>query len=552
MFSSMRPISLFLGGALLVAVGLVPPAQGQTVVQAVPSAKFVDSIGVNTHFAYFQDTTQVYQQANFAQLTSALTNLGVAHIRDGFIPSYAGSTSSGYYQELHTLAASGIKSDLIMDPSQGTLSSQIAALEVLNAGGTAPVEAVEGPNEPDGRTFSYNGQGFPAGAIAFQGDLYTGIKSNSQTIDLSVLGLSEGVTYTYGTPGSGNDTQPILDGQEYPICDYGNFHPYTYGGNPYTQHFSYDGIPWYYGNAQFPSVNLDQYPFCFDLYQPPFALYVGNGTANQQGAATTMTASRPMFATEKGYFTGTAARSVTPTTFAKYIPRVFAEDFRLGIVRTYTYELMDQGTDVTNLEDNYGLVGYNFTPKAAYSCLQAMIAQLRDTGGSFTPGSLTYAISVTPPSGYDLSSVIPDYFYNPSSSVHSVLLEKSTGKFELLLWNDISSSAIEDTSGNPITTTARDTDPPPFPTVITFTTPIVSATIHNLSPSGTPFVTTGTIVNNQLSVSVPDNLMIIELSPMTANTPTLPRWELMFLALSLAAAAIKCLPRRLLPPRNGT
>jgi hypothetical protein len=40
--------------------------------QAISASAFINSIGVNTHFAYCFDTTQSYQTANFAQINPLL------------------------------------------------------------------------------------------------------------------------------------------------------------------------------------------------------------------------------------------------------------------------------------------------------------------------------------------------------------------------------------------------------------------------------------------------------------------------------------------------
>ncbi len=489
----------------------------------------MDSIGVNTHFAYYLDSTSIWYQNNFSALTSALTTLGIKHIRDGLIPAYANSPTSGQNVVLHTLASSGIYCDLIADPSQGTVASQESAIKALNL--TTPVaEAIEAPNEADNiSTFSYNGQGFPAGDIAFQHDLYTALKADPATSGLTVIGLSEGTTYGYqgaGNPGG----QPIANGALYATCDWGNCHPYAFGGNPFTARFGYETLFWYYGNGQFPSDNIGQYPYTFDIYAPPFALY--NGQGQQIGL-------RPMAATERGYYNGTAAKSVSAISMAKYIPRTFAEDFAKGIVRTYTYELMDEGTTLSNPEDNFGLVGNNFTPKPAYYCLQNMISLLRDSKTSFTPGTLSYSINVTVPSGYG-SATVTNGSYDPTTAVHSVLLQKSSGVFELLVWNDISSTSTADSSGNALIGTARDLSPPPFPAVITLDGTIVSATVHNLDPSGNVITTPGTITNHQLAVNVPDNVLIIDLAPLSStgsDTPAMPLWALVVSAGLLLLAA---------------
>ena len=130
-----------------------------------------------------------------------LYDLGVLHIRDGLVVNYANNPSSGYYQELQTLAANnGIHSDLISDPrgdlGTQTPTSSLNGIISLNAT-TNIVDAIEGPNELDADgNYTYDGYtGFPSNVIAYQQQLYSAFKGNSKTANLTVIGPSEGVTY---------------------------------------------------------------------------------------------------------------------------------------------------------------------------------------------------------------------------------------------------------------------------------------------------------------------------------------------------------------------
>jgi len=456
--------------------------------QAVSSQTFVNSIGVNTHFANFLDPNSVWYSGNFPQLTKALTELGVRNIREGLIPTYATNPASPYTTELQQLGADGILANVIASPAQGSIASQISAVIALNTGTAVVVGSVEGPNESDiDSSFTYNNLKFPAATVAFQTDLYTAMKSSTNALikKTTIIGPSEGGTYS---PGS----NPIGTGSLYAYCDLGCFHPYSYGGNPFSNRFAYDTITWYNGAAQCVSVATDpgENTAAFQTYQTPF--YDGTSAAM----------ARPMAATERGWFTGTSVESVSQTTFAKYIPRLFAEDFYDGIARTYSYELMDEGTDVTNQQDCYGLVNSDFTPKPAYKALQNLIALTSDSNANgFTPGSLGFSVQVNPPTGYQRAIAL-----------HYLLLEQSNGIFQLLLWNDISSSAVTDTAGNNLKGSARDIKPPVFPTTITFTTPILSATIYNITPAGSLVTTTGSFASNALTINVPDNLLVVNLT----------------------------------------
>ena len=317
---------------------LIPLTARAGTEQAISASAFINSIGVNTHIAYCFDNTQSYQTGNFAQINTLLIGLGVEHIRDGLVCAYADDPTNtygnaAYDQEFATLAANGIRSDLISDPrgdnNTQTPAMAVSAIATMNANGCG-VESVEGPNELDlAGNYNYDGNvGFPNNVMAYQQGLYTTFKANPQTSGLTVIGPSEGQTYSSAAE------NPLPAGSMYNYADVGNFHPYSFGGDYESQHYTYDSINWYYGQADTPSVNIDgQWPYTFPIYQPPFAQYNNSGT---------MTAALPIYATEKGYFNGTAAESVDAVTLAKYVPRMFADDMLYGISRTYSYELLDQ------------------------------------------------------------------------------------------------------------------------------------------------------------------------------------------------------------------
>jgi len=136
--------------SLLAGLAFTPNGWAQSQ-QAVSSEDFVDSIGVNTHFANCLDSTCIWYSGNFTQITSALTNLGIKNIREGLIPSYASNPTSAYAKELTSLAQAGILVDMITSGTteQGAIASQVSAIQAINSGTIPVVGAVEGPNESD-------------------------------------------------------------------------------------------------------------------------------------------------------------------------------------------------------------------------------------------------------------------------------------------------------------------------------------------------------------------------------------------------------------------
>lgn len=64
--------------------------------------------------------------------------------------------------------------------------------------------------------------------------------------------------------------------------------------------------------------------------------------------ATSTWPGKPVIATETGYCNDlTAADSVPEDVAARYMPRVFLEQWLYGIKRTYIYELVDVGSNVS-------------------------------------------------------------------------------------------------------------------------------------------------------------------------------------------------------------
>jgi len=457
--------------------------------QAASADSFVDSIGVNTHWDY---TDEVYY-TNYTAVKNALIALGVRHVRSGL---------NGRQQDL---AASGIKSLVGVYPNDaggptwtsgnitGTLIPQIKAVNSpLNA-----IDGVEGPNEPDlfwpSMGFTYNGQGWSSsgggGATLFMKDLYTALKNDPQTASIPVVAMPLGGTYQPGQ-------NPLASAGLAPYVDYGCFHPYP-GGNPFANQFSYDTIPfvggaggyWAWGGE--PSGNMDEWSYSYDVYSPPF----GN---------------KPMYATETGYFTGTATNSVSQTAFAKYIPRLLMEYFRRGTKKTYLYELIDENTDAGNSEQNYGLLYNNVTPKPAYTALQSLIQLLAEPGvsPSFVPGSLPYSISVAPNGGYTMTEL-----------VHPTLLQKSNGSFYLVLYHEVANTSGYDTSGNKITGTSRDITPPAMATTISLPGFTGKAFVYSYDSNWQLQWSPLTVTGGQATVNIPDKVTVIQLDPVGGSIP---------------------------------
>lgn len=460
------------------------PALYAAQVKAKTANAFVESMCVVTHLGY-PDTPY---GSNYKGVKQKLVELGIRHIRDG-------GSSADFIAKIKELGAVGIKTTFTLDPRIGVAPNSSYWVKapsyyindfVKNKVGTNAIDSVEVLNEIDlfhdqnggyywhpGDTEKLNNDPksplyWKTYAESVTKDTWKALKSDPATAGVKVIGPSLGRSYDYSSK------SPLGDLSAY--VDWGNFHPYPGGGNGYSYPFNYNTIAKYHWHGNFPSVNIDEWPYAFDVYQPPFG-------------------SKPMAATETGYNTSTASKGISEKMHSKYMPRLFLEYFRVGIARTCSYELVDEWNQPGNPEANYGLLRHDLSPKPAYTALKNLIGLVKDPGANFTPGSLDYTLAVNPPTGY-----------NRTQYVHHLLLQKQDGNFYLVLWHEISNG---DTSSTPVRAIA----PPPMPTKVKLNTPISSATIYSLDDSGKMSSRAATISKNTISLDVGDKVRIIKLVP---------------------------------------
>jgi hypothetical protein len=465
------------------------PLNSSGPVRATSADAFVDSIGVATHWGWYPSQST---------LESLLVNSGIRHIRDGAVPT-----------AMRVLHAGGITETMVIDPVNGIIpnssywsgqpasrTSQIASY-IKTQMPAGSVDAVEGPNELDVFYKQYKWHPSDVTALssspsaanyyglygtAVMKDLWTAIKSDPALASIKVIGPAVGTQ----VPSS------YAAGALYNVSDYGNFHPYPGRTNTYTYPQPYDTITKYYWNSYQPSSNIgsDPYggnPLLFNWYKPPFA----SGSS-----------AKPMIATETGYQTSTNSGGVSVLAQAKYVPRLYAEYFRNGIARTFTYELYDEGSDQENTEHNFGLIYNNLSPKPAFIALQSLIGLLEEPGASFTPGTLAYSLNVK-----------PNGAYTRTAYVHELLLQKSDGRFYLLLWHEVSDSSNTDATGNQLTTRQRDISPAALTTTICLPSSIHSAILFSYTPSWTLQSAQLSVVNSQVTIPVGDTVSVLELEP---------------------------------------
>ncbi|MDB5326385.1 MAG: hypothetical protein JWM57_1954, partial [Phycisphaerales bacterium] len=215
--------------------------------------------------------------------------------------------------------------------------------------------------------------------------------------------------------------------------------------------------------------------------------------------------SKPIWNTETGYYTGTDTGNVTEAAEGKYIPRMLTEFFNKGVQRTYLYELVDEASDASNRENRYGLARQDGSAKPAFNAVKNLIALTDETptwdatAKSFhqpvnAAGSLDYTIAHDPS-----ETTVSDI-----SNIHHLLLKKSNGEYDLLLWREASKN---------------DTSAATRKVAITINSPLTSASYFSDLTQSTLTPTTTWSNRSTFSIDVPDSVVVLRLTPGTSVAP---------------------------------
>ncbi|HCE45452.1 MAG TPA: glycosyl hydrolase [Lentisphaeria bacterium] len=268
--------------------------------------------------------------------------------------------------------------------------------------------AFEGNNEPNNWGVKYQGEAggqrkswLPVAKL--QRDLYSAVKGDPVLKEYPVWSLSEGGAQTDNAglqfltiPGGAGTLMP--DGTRY--ADYANCHNYI-------------------GHSNWPGLHDNQAWVAAD---PTSACKVDGLYGNYgktwmkkfQGYSEAELLKLPRVTTETGRLI--LKGDTTEEQQARLNLDFYLAQFKRGWSYTAIYLLRDRSDEGGNQQ--WGFYRADYTPRKAALYLHNLTAILADTGSIPVLGQLNYSIP------------------NQPATVHELLLQKSDGKFELVVWNE--------------------------------------------------------------------------------------------------------------------
>lgn len=334
---------------VLPALGTLPASSGTET--PLSATSFSDSIGVELHL-----TVDGPYASDFAVWAPILIASGIKHVRDGICPSYFDRKwcTTSVPQHMEELGKNGIKFDLVtsMNDPFAWVQQYATAQNIEQI-----IDSYEGPNECDASADCPTD--WKATEASWQQQIYS-----LQTPDVKIIAPS--MTTAAGYSALGN-----IAG----FADLGNIHDYPAAYPPESQTVTPLHLQW----------------------------------------ATSMTGSLPVWSTEVGYSTDPthADNGVPQVVQERYLPRLLLEHLRLGVMRTYLYQLFDYGPDGGKY---MGLLNPDYSPKPAWTRLLQLMRLLADSG----PAPQT-------PLAYSISG-------DSNGTLDHLLFQRSDGSYVLALW----------------------------------------------------------------------------------------------------------------------
>ncbi len=384
----------------------------------------------------------------FGGMLPLLRESGIRHVRVGICKNVV---QCSFFKNLDK---AGIKGTVIegADTTAEQLSELLANDGPLTEGGFA--EALEGINEPNNPGMPWYTPQWVDRTRSQQKLLWDTVKSNPKTAGLTVLGPS--ICCNYSDQKKLGDLSAFLDA--------GNMHDY------------------------------------FGVMNPGSIFYTGAYSIDyQRGVQAAVSGSKPMISTESGWGTkgSEPANEVDAVVQQKYVLRGFLEHRLHDVVRAFDFLFVDDPS-AGSAYDSFGLVAVSkagrLQPKPSYVALKNFIKTLADSAAPFVPGGLSFTIS------------------GDAASVDHLLLQRSDGSFDLLLWLELPD--WDKKKDRPISY-------PPQKVTIALSTPIASAGLSRFDAQGSGSLARSSlsVVDERVELDVTDLPEIVHLVP-TGAPPT--------------------------------
>jgi hypothetical protein len=385
----MNRLSIFLLAPIAIASSGINMASAQTT--AISANDFLSSIGVVSAISR--------RGEDLENTIDAARYLGIRWIRSG----YESRVPVEDLIELHNQTGVCFSYGLL---SGGTNISRLldGARQLAEAGALIAVEGLNEPNnwgvtyqnEKGGRDLSW----LPVAKL--QRYLYNAVKSDPVLAEYPVWSLTENGAETDNVglqfltiPDDANTLMPA--GTKY--ADYANCHNYV----------THPGWPGLHDNQTWVSADPTSACKVDGLY----GNYGSTWRNHYPGYSESDLLTLPRVTTETGV---KISGDVTEEIQALFFLSLYLDQFKRGWKHTAIYLLRDRTDERVN--QTFGFYRPDYTPRLAATYLHNLTTILADDNSIRTPGNLDYSIPDQP------------------ETVHDLLLQKSNGKFELIVWNE--------------------------------------------------------------------------------------------------------------------
>jgi len=370
---------------------------------AVPAADFLNSIGVVSAVSR--------RGENLASTINAAKYLGIRWIRAGYESDIPVADLIELHKQTGVRFSYGLASGGTDIPRLLSGARQLAQAGALIA--------LEGNNEPNNWGVTYQGE--PGGrnlswipVAKLQRDLYSAVKSDPVLKNYPVWSISENGAETDNVglqfltiPKGAGCLMP--DGTKY--ADYANCHNYM-------THPAWPGL---HDNQTWIAADPTSACRVDGLY----GNYGRTWLKGYRGYSEAELLTLPRVTTETGV---TIGGPFTERVQALLYTSVYLAQFKRGWKHTCIYILRDRTDESGN--QTFGFYKPDYSPRLAATYLHNLTTILADKASIRSPGTLRYSIPDQP------------------DTVHDLLLQKSDGTFELVVWGERFTGGSDDVTVN--------------------------------------------------------------------------------------------------------